>query len=56
MVAPFLVLVAELASRHGMLLEALRDKDPAVYNAEADFAATLAHRQAEALQVNATEA
>ncbi|XP_034238364.1 cingulin-like isoform X1 [Thrips palmi] len=49
MLAPFLVLVAELASRHSLLLEAHKGTD--VYNAEAPFAATLSHRQAEALQV-----
>ncbi|XP_034238365.1 cingulin-like isoform X2 [Thrips palmi] len=48
MLAPFLVLVAELASRHSLLLEAHKGTD--VYNAEAPFAATLSHRQAEALQ------
>ncbi len=51
MTAPYLVLVAELASRHGVLLDAIKDKDAATHAEESQFAVTLAHRQAEALRV-----
>ncbi|XP_052133453.1 nascent polypeptide-associated complex subunit alpha, muscle-specific form-like isoform X2 [Frankliniella occidentalis] len=51
MTAPYLVLVAELASRHGVLLDVIKDKDPVTHAEEAQFAVTLAHRQAEALRV-----
>lgn len=53
MTQPYLVLVAELASRYGVLLDLvlMRDGEAGNHVEESQFAATLAHRQAEALRV-----